>query len=56
MSRLKLFLAREQLGTRNRDYTFIICHNFDTTNQQVHWVVQVIPYVSKGRIPRRLLV
>jgi len=20
-----------------------------TTNQQVHWVVQVIPYVSKGR-------
>ena len=27
-----------------------------TTNQQVHWVVQVIPYVSKGRIPRRLLV
>ena len=25
-------------------------HNFDTTNQQVHWVVQVIkPYVSKGR-------
>ncbi|QHN85991.1 putative disease resistance protein [Arachis hypogaea] len=26
------------------------------TNQQVHWVVQVIPYVSKGRIPRRLLV
>ena len=22
---------------------------FRTTNQQVHWVVQVIPYVSKGR-------
>ena len=28
------------------------CHNFDTTNQQVHWVVQVIPYVSKGRSHR----
>ena len=25
-------------------------------NQQVHWVIQVIPYASKGRIPRRLLV
>ena len=22
---------------------------FRTPNQQVHWVVQVIPYVSKGR-------
>ena len=22
---------------------------FRTTNQQVYWVVQVIPYVSKGR-------
>ena len=25
---------------------------FRTTNQQVYWVVQVIPYVSKGRSHR----
>ncbi|RYQ96390.1 hypothetical protein Ahy_B08g092135 isoform A [Arachis hypogaea] len=33
-------------GARNCDHTF---HNSGTTNQQVHWVVQVIPYVTKGR-------
>ena len=29
----------------------LLVHEFviRTTNQQVHWVVQVIPYVSKGR-------
>ncbi|KAL4316527.1 hypothetical protein AHAS_Ahas15G0294000 [Arachis hypogaea] len=41
----------------NRTGARIVNHTFHTrtTNQQVHWVVQVIPYVSKGRIPRRLL-
>ncbi|KAL4397993.1 hypothetical protein AHAS_Ahas01G0247400 [Arachis hypogaea] len=42
---------KKETGARNCNHTFAI----RTTNQQVHWVVQVIPYVSKGRIPRRLL-
>ena len=38
------------LGARNCDVNIhITLLQFRTTNQQVHWVVQVIPYVSKGR-------
>ena len=33
------------IGARNCNHTFAI----RTTNQQVHWVVQVIPYVNKSR-------
>ena len=37
------------LGALKHESHFSQLH---TTNQQVHWVVQVIPYVSKGRSHR----
>ena len=36
-------IVSKKSGARNCD------SQLRTTNQQVHWVVQVIPYVSKGR-------
>ena len=58
---------RQKLGGRNCDHYFVPFGiivklwnlrnwhewtQFRSTNQQVYWVVQVIPYVSKGRIHR----
>ncbi|KAL4288087.1 hypothetical protein AHAS_Ahas19G0251100 [Arachis hypogaea] len=42
--------------TDAQDHGLNISSQLRITNQQVHWVVQVIPYVSKGRIPQRLSV
>ena len=39
-------MAPKDLELLNMNHTL---SQFRTTNQQVHWVVQVIPYVSKGR-------
>ena len=38
--------AKDLVALSNVNHTL---SQLRTTNQQVHWVVQVIPYVSKGR-------